>query len=121
MAFDLSLLRVLPHKPWRWTIPPNEDGTGGTKQELNGVFILFSDELVAILKEGLTQVQKDELQQWVSRYTQEQCAEWNVPVWAGQDSAVYLRVPAVIWDDPTQPPPNKVKQYFQWLWTEATN
>ena len=125
MAFNRSLLHVLPYKPWRWTTPPtyNPDGsvnTPGVKQELNGVFILFSDELVTILKEGLTAIEKAELDGYVNRYTEAQCAMWNVPVWAGQDSAVYCRVPAAVWNDPTTPPPAKVKRFFAKLWQEAT-
>jgi hypothetical protein len=120
MPFDTSLVKVLDQQPWRWTTPPNPDGTGGVKQTLNGVFILFSDELVAILKAGLTQVQKDELQTWVNQYTEAQCADWHVPVWAGNDKAVYCRVPAAIWNDPTTAPPQKVKDYFQSLWRAAT-
>ena len=121
MAFNRSLLSVLPYRPWRWTTPPNPDGTGGVKQELNGVFILFSDELVQILKEGLTQAEKDELQTWVNRYTEAQCAEWHVPLWAGTNAAVYCRVPAAIWSDPSTTPPLKVRRYFQSLWRAATN
>lgn len=117
--FNKSLLKVLDTAPRRGTTPPNPDGTGGVKQTLNGVFILFSDELVAILKAGLTQAQKDELQQWVNRYTEAQCAEWHVPVWAGNDSAVYCRVPAATWNDPTTTPPVKVRNYFQHLWRAA--
>ena len=118
-AFNRSLLSVLPYQPWRWTTPPNPDGTGGVKQTLNGVFILFSDELVAMLKANLTQAQKDELESWVNRYSEAQCAEWHVPVWAGQGSAVYCRVPAAVWSAPATAPPAKVKQYFQSLWREA--
>lgn len=120
MAFNTSLLKVLDTQPWRWTTQPNPDGTGGVKQTLDGVFILFSDELVAILKAGLTQAQKDELETWVNRYTAAQCATWHVPVWAGSSSAVYCRVPAAIWNNPTTTPPLKVRQYFQSLWRAAT-
>lgn len=125
MAFNRSLLQVLDYRPWRWTTAPTYDANGnvitpGVKQELNGVFILFSDELVAILKEGLTQAEKDELQQWVNVYTEAQCAMWNVPVWAGNDRAVYCRVPAAVWSDPATDTPAKVKRFFASLWREAT-
>jgi len=124
MPFNRSLLQVLDYKPWRWTIEPtyNPDGsilTPGTKQELDGVFIMLSDELVTILKNGLTQAQKDELEGWVNRYSMAQLALWHAPCWAGQNSAVYLRVPASVWNDPTTAPPPKVKAYLQALWREA--
>ena len=124
--FDRSLLQVIGYQPWRWTTPPTYDPithaelTPGIRQTLGGVFILFSDELVAILKAGLTQAQKDELQNWVNQYTEAECAEWHVPVWAGDNKAVYCRVPAAIWNDPTTAPPLKVRNYFQALWKAAT-
>jgi hypothetical protein len=118
MPFNRSLLKVIEERPWRWTTPPNPDGTGGVKQTLDGVFILLSDELVEWMKANLTQAQKDELQGWVNRYTEAQCATWHVPVWAGQTSAVFLRVPAAVWNDPTGAPPQKVKTYFRELFRE---
>ena len=113
MPFILSQLKVIEERPWRWTTPPNPDGTGGVKSApLDGVFILLSDELVAWMKQNLTQTQKDEIDGWIDRRTEAQCATWHVPVWAGQSSAVFLRVPAATWDDPTGPPPLKVKKLF---------
>jgi hypothetical protein len=100
----------------------------GVKQELQGVFILLSEEIVEILKDGLTQAQKDELSGWVYRVSTEDplpdgfisAAEWHVPVWAGQTRAFYFRVPAAVWNDPTGNPPAKVRNYFRHLWQEAT-
>lgn len=120
MAFNRSLLQVLDYKPWRWTTPPNPDGTGGVKQEADGVFILLSPELVTLLKEGLTQTEKDELQGWVLPRSMAQCAEWHVPLWVGQSSAVYVRIPAPVWNDPTTRPPLKVRRFFAALYREAT-
>lgn len=120
MPFNRSLLKVLDQQPWRWTTPPDAQGNGGVSQTLNGVFILFSDELVAILKAGLSQAEKDELQTWVNQYTKAQCAEWHVPVWSGNDRAVYCRVPNAIWSDSATNPPAKVRNYFQSLWEAAT-
>lgn len=115
--FNRSLLQLIPYRPWRWTTPPNPDGTGGTKGYLQGVFILLSDELVEILATNLTQAEKDELRAWIHRVTMEQAAEWHVPVWAGNtNGAVFIRVPAAVWNDPTGEPPAKVKRYFAHLW-----
>ena len=114
--FNPSLLKVLNYRPWRWV-----DKALGTKQELQGVFILFSNELVTLLKAGLTQAEKDEFQTWVNIYTEAQCAEWHVPVWAGDNQAVYCRVPASVWNDPTTTPPLIVRQRMKHLWQVATN
>lgn len=119
--FNRSLLKVLTTQPWRYTTQPtyNPDGseaTPGVKQFLDGVFILFSDELVTLLKTTLSAAEKTELQTWVNQYTEAQCALWHVPVWAGNASAVYARIPAAVWNDPTVAPPAKVKQYFSTLW-----
>ena len=118
--FNASLLHRIPYRPWRWTTPPNPDGTGGTKGYLQGVFILLSDELIEWLAANLTQAQKDELRQWAHRVTAEEAGEWHVPIWAGNSSAVFIRVPAATWNDPEGAPPAKVKQYFQSLWREAS-
>ncbi len=125
MMFNRSLLNPLEYRPWRYTTPPtyNPDGseaTAGVKQTMNGVFILLSPELVAILKANLTQAEKDEIDAWVYPVTEEQAALWHVPVWAGQASATYFRIPAAVWNDPTGAPPATVKRYFADLWREAT-
>jgi hypothetical protein len=124
MAFDTSLVRVQPERPWRYTTLPtyNPDGseaTPGVKQTLNGVFILLSPELVDRLKTELTAAQKDELQSYVHPLTVAEAGEWHVPVWAGEQQAHYIRVPAAIWNDPSTPPPARVKQLFRWLWRES--
>lgn len=123
--FNPSLLRVLPFRPWRWTTPPtyNPDGseaTPGVKQELQGVFVLLSNELIDRLADTLTQTEKDELRQWAHRVSASEAAEWHVPVWAGQDGAVFIRVPAATWNNPGGTPPAKVKRYFADLYREAT-
>lgn len=122
--FDRSQVKVIGRhgdaRPWRWTTPPNADGTGGVKSApLDGVFILLSDALVDALRASLGQAAKDELTAWIDRRTEAQCATWHVPVWAGQSSAVFLRVPAAVWNDPAGEPPEKVKQYLQHLWRAA--
>ncbi len=117
--FNLSVLEVLGTQPWRWTTQPDVEGNGGVKQTLSGVFILMSDEIVAYLRATMTQAEKDEVAPWVNRYSEAQCNEWHVPVWAGQDSAVYWRIPAAIWNDPAAPPPQKVKTYFRELFREG--
>lgn len=122
--FNPSLLRVIRYRPWRWTTSPtyNPDGseaTGGVKQELQGVFILLSDELIDWLADNLTQAQKDELRQWAHRVTAAEAGEWHVPVWCGNTGAVFIRIPATVWNDPEGTPPAKVKQYFQSLWREG--
>jgi hypothetical protein len=137
MMFNRSQILVLgrdgSERPWRWTTEPvygnglmNPPTVPGVKATPAGAFILFSDEIVATLKENLTQAQKDELQGWVERYhiddpdPLKRPQTWHVPVWAGQDSVVVLRVPNAVWNDPTTAPPAKVKTYLQHLWREAT-
>src|SRR5688500_15742218 len=100
MAFDRSQMAVLgrdgTERPWRWTTEPvygngplNPPTVAGVKQTPGGVFILFSDELVARLKSALTAAQKDELQQWTENYSindpdpLKRPQTWHVPVWAG--------------------------------------
>ena len=119
--FNPSLLHRIPYRPWRWTTPPNPDGTGGTKGYLQGVFILLSDELIEYLAANLTQAEKDELRQWAHRVTADEAGEWHVPIWAGNSSAVFIRVPATVWNDPEGTPPAKVKRYFANLYREATS
>lgn len=113
--FNRSLLKVIDYQPYR------TDAQGNVVQTLNGVFILLSQELVDILKEGLTADEKTELQDYVLVRTEAQCAEWHVPVWAGNDSAVYVRVPASVWNDPTTRPPAKVRRFFSRVYQEATD
>jgi hypothetical protein len=89
MPFDRSQIRILDTAPFKWATPPSMGVAGVKGQTLDGVFILMSDELVTSLRETMTAAEKTEVAPWVNRYTAEQCALWNVPVWAGQDSAVY--------------------------------
>jgi hypothetical protein len=122
--FDRSQVRVFESKPWRWTTEPtyNPDGseaTPGVKQELNGVFVLLSPELVAALKAELDADQKAELQSYVHPLDLEEAGEWHVPVWAGETKAVYIRIPAAIWSNPDAEPPLRVKRLFRWLYREA--
>ncbi len=131
MPFDLSQVSLLPYKPWRYTTQPtyNPDGseaTPGVKQELDGVFLLLSRELVDRLKSKLTAAQQTELESFVYPMTEAQAGEWHVPVWArGPDepvpdpAAVYVRVPAVLWSNPNNQPPAKIKTFMQHLWSAA--
>lgn len=111
--FSTNLAQLLPYKPYK------TDTQGVVTQTLNGVFVLLSDELVQVLKDNLTQEEKDELQTYVYKVTAAQAAEWNIPIWAGEDKATYLRIPAAVWNDPNTTPPAKVKKFFHWLWNEA--
>ena len=108
MGFDRALLKLLEQ-------PPRRTSDGMT---LNGVFVLLADELVTMLRATMTQAEQDEVAPWVNRYTAAQCALWNVPLWAGQSSAVYWRIPAALWASPADPVPAKVKRYFAALFRE---
>ncbi len=130
MTFNTSLLKVLgrdsSERPWRWTTEPvygngplNPPTVAGVKQTPNGVFVLLSDELVTYLRQTMTQAEKDEVLPWVNRYDEAQAAMWHAPLWAGQGNAVYWRIPATVWDDPTSPVPQKVKTYFRNLFIEG--
>jgi len=123
MAFSRSQIMVLgrdgTQRPWRWTTPPNADGTGGVKSApLDGVFILLSPDLLDALAAKLTAAQEAELRQWLFFVTAREAAVWHVSVWAGEASAVYLRVPASIWNNPGAAPPAKVRNYLQHLWRQ---
>ena len=123
--FNRSLAKVLgrdgSERPWRWNPAPilNPDGSvlvPGVQLQANGVFILLTDTLIALLRETLTQAERDELATWADTRTEAQCALWHVPVWAGESVAKFLRIPPAIWDDPLTAPPLKVRQYFARLW-----
>ena len=137
--FDRSQILVLgreegSERPWRWN-PAPVFGNGpmepptveGTKQVLPGVVILLTDGFVDILKEGLTQTQKDELNGWIYKVSNESptpdgfvdAATWHIPIWAGQTRAWAFRVPAAVWNDPTTTPPAKVRNFMRHLWREA--
>lgn len=126
--FNRSQLKVLgrdgSERPWRWTTEPvygngpmNPPTVAGVKQTPNGVFVLLSDEIVDRLRTTMTQAEKDEVAPWVDRKTEAQAAMWHAPMWAGQISAVYWRIPATVWDDPTGPVPLKVRNYFRELFS----
>lgn len=113
--FDRSLAKRLRSRPYQ------TDAAGNVTQTLNGVFILLSDELIEMLAstDALTVTEKQQLRGMAYRVTAEQAGVWHVPVWAGQESAVCLRIPASVWDNPDGEPPAKVKKFFQQLWQEA--
>lgn len=115
MSFNRSLVQRLRYQPFK------TDADGNVTQTLDGVFILLSRELVDMLKENLSDTVKAQLESYVYPVTAEQAGLWHVPVWAGEDHAVYLRVPATLWSDPTTDPPAKVKAIFQKLWQDATD
>lgn len=135
--FNRSQCRLITTQPFKWTTPPtyNPDGSvlvaGVAGVPLDGVFILLSDEVVTLLKNTLSAAQKTELQGWVTvlwtdedsnpaRPINQRLATWQangtVPGWAGQVRHVFLRVPANVWNDPTGPVPQQVKDFFQWLY-----
>ena len=123
--FDRSLLKLIGYHPWRYTTPPTYDAAGnqltpGVTQSLDGVFILLSDTLIDMLVDGLDQADADLLRGYAYRVTAAQAGTWHVPVWAGQSSAVFIRVPAAMWDDPASAPPLPVRRYFQHLWREIS-
>lgn len=122
--FDQSLCQKLPYSPWRYTTQPTYDANGnmtdpGVTQTLDGVFIMLSRALVDMLKANLSAADQATLEGYVYNVTADQAGMWHVPVWAGDDHAVYIRVPATVWSDPTTDAPAKVKAYFQRLWQDA--
>jgi hypothetical protein len=123
MPFDRSQLIVLDTPAWRYTTPPTYDAQGretapGVRQQLNGVFILLAPGVADELEEALTPAMRDEWRGWFLFVTSRQAAEWHVPVWAGEQNAFYIRVPAAVWADPSTPPPLKVKRYLGRLFRE---
>ena len=123
--WNASELQLIPYQPWRYTVQPTyaPDGTQltpGTKEFRDGVHFLASDALIAELKAVLTANQANELEGYTVRWTVEQAGEWNVPVWAGQEAATYIRIPKNVWNNPTGAPPNRVKNLMQRLWNEVS-
>lgn len=134
MPFDRSQLLVFGRddgqRPWRWTTEPvygngplNPPTVAGVKQTPGGVFILLSDEIVAYMRETMTQAQKDQIAPWVERYSIDDAdplkrpQTWNVSLWAGTTSGVVLHIPNSVWSDPTTTPPLNVRNFFRALWS----
>jgi hypothetical protein len=123
MSLDRSLAMVVDPRPWRWATPPVLDESGaieveGEAEELDGVFVLVSDDVLDRLVENLPEEDAAELRDWIHAFDDEEGAEWNVPTWAGDTRSAFLRVPSSIWDDPTSRPPEKVRRFFGFLYRE---
>ena len=121
--FNPSVLKLITVAPWRYATQPTyaPDGTEltpGVTQTLPGVFVMIDDSLIATLRAKLPAASKTELDGWVYRVTAAQAAEYNVPMWAGDTSAVFIRVPAATWSNPATVPPAKIKLFFSNLWRE---
>ncbi len=121
--FDPSQTSLIGYAPWRYTTQPTYDANGneltpGVKQTLSGVFVMLDDALIEMLRTKLDATEQAEISGWVYRVTGAEAATWHVPVWAGQESAVFLRVPAAVWASPTTSPPAKVKRFFAQLYSE---
>ena len=120
--FNRSRLNPLAEMPWRWTTAPvlNPDGSvlvpGVKSAPLDGAFILLDDATITFLRNKLTAAEKLEIDGWIDRRTEAQCATWHVPVWSGQSSAVYLRIPASEMATPSSPTSAKVIRYFDVLY-----
>lgn len=123
--FNKSVMQVLVRRPFRWTTAPtfNSDltiATAGVKQTPSGVFILLDESIVKELSSMLDDAEIGELRAWLYKVSTEtplpaghvSAALWNIPLWAGTTRATLLRIPALVWDDPTTVPPIKVRYFF---------
>jgi hypothetical protein len=138
-SFNRSILLVLgrdgTERPWRWNPEPvygngpmNPPTAAGVKQTPSGVFVQIPEAWIEKLREGLSSTQLQELSDWVYRVSNENplpanhvdAATWHIPIPAGETRAVFFRVPAAVWNDPTTTPPAKVRNYFRDLYREAT-
>ena len=122
--FNRSQIAVLGRfgdgRPWRYTTQPtyNPDGsvaTPGVIENSTGVYIRVTTALVDQLASTLTPAKATQLRGMVETFTEAQCAEWNIPVWSGDNSATLLHIPAGVWASPTVAPPLAVKQFVQHL------
>ncbi len=106
--FDQSLLKLIEYTPTNGVLP------------LTGVFILIDDGLIAMLRAKLTtNAQRTTFDSWVYRVTEAQAAEYGIPLWSGDTSAVFIRVPATVWVKWSDPVPAQVKTFFAQLYREA--
>lgn len=113
MPFNLSVLKPLLVQPWRYI-----NGVDGANETLTGAFILLDEAQLTYMRETLTNAQKTTLESWLWRVTETSAAMWNVTMWSGQTSAVYVRVPANIWANATSLPPAQVKTFFRELYQD---
>lgn len=138
--FNRSMLKVLGRdgsaRPWRWTTEPvygngpmNPPTVAGVKEIMQGVMILASDEILAFIRNGLTAPQQTAVEGWKRRVKANptvaekadgwlDAVEWHIPLWAGQDDALYILIPQAVWNTPVAVPPALVKSRFKNLWSE---
>ncbi|HXH29505.1 MAG TPA: hypothetical protein VNJ01_01715, partial [Bacteriovoracaceae bacterium] len=106
--------------PWRYTTQPNPDGTGGVTETTPSVLVRIDEALRSDLRAKLTTTaQRTAFDSYVYLMTEAQCAEWHVPMWAGETSAVFIRVPNAVWSSWNVPPPAQVKTFFAQLYREG--
>lgn len=106
--FNLSLLKPLDYRPWRYDgadLQSGQDGSDSRRQANDDRrFYPVIPELVVLLKANLTPAEKAEIDAWVYPATEAQAALWHIPVWAGETSAVYFHIPSTVWNDPLAAP-----------------
>ena len=121
MPFDPSITELIRYTPWRYTTQPNPDGTGGVKENMAAVLVRIDPALRDMLRAKLTtNAQRTTFDSYVYPMTEAQCAEWHVPLWSGETSALFMRVPNTVWSSWDVPPPAQVKLFFSQLWREPT-
>ncbi len=102
--------------------PLNPPTVPATYQQRAGVVVMVSPEVVAKARETLTQAEKDELAPWTFRMDIDHAnvllrpQTWGIPVWAGEDHVWVINFPAIVWDDPTSAPPQKVRDILKDFW-----
>jgi len=124
MPFDASITELIRYTPWRYTTQPtyNPDGselTPGVKENMAAVLVRIDPALRDMLRAKLTtNAQRTTFDSYVYPMTDVQCAEWHVPLWSGETSALFMRVPTAVWSSWSVPPPAQVKLFFSQLWRE---
>ncbi len=125
MPFNASLTELIKYAPWRYTTQPTYSGTTeltpGIKETMPAVLVRLDPALMTELRALLTtNAQRTTFDSYNYPMTAAECAEWHVPLWAGETSAVFIRVPNAAWASPNAVPPAQVKTFFNYLWREPT-
>ncbi len=125
MTFNPSVTELIRYVPWKYTTQPTyaPDGmtqlTPGVKENMAAVLVRIDPALRDMLRAKLTtNTQRTAFDGYVYPMTEAQCAEWHVPLWSGETSAVFIRVPTAVWAKWDVPPPAQIKTFFAHLYRE---
>ncbi len=113
MPFNASITELIRYVPYK------TDAAGNVTETMPAVLVRIDEPLLAEIRALLTtNTQRTQFDSWTRRWTDAQCAEWNVPVWAGETSATFLAIPNTIWSRWDAAVPATVKTRFGRLYRE---